>query len=71
MMIGIDHKHFPKLPTCLTFMRNLATEQSVFVFPGECFNFPGFFRIVLTTPKETLVEACKRMKEFCEKYYED
>lgn len=69
MMIGIEHRHFPKLATCLEFMRNLAMEQSVFVVPGECFNFPGFFRIVLTASEEMLIEACERMSEFCSKYY--
>lgn len=71
MMVEIDHKRFPRLPTCLTFMRRLAEEESVFVYPGEAFNFNGTFRIVLTTPEEMLKEACERIIEFCARYYED
>jgi tyrosine aminotransferase len=70
MMIQIDHTKLKKIKTCLEFMRKLAMEQSVFVFPGECFSYSGFFRIVLTAPEEVLIESCKRMKEFCVKYYE-
>lgn len=70
MMIEIDHNKFQKLRTCLAFMRHLAMEQSVFVFPGECFEYPGYIRIVLTAPEEILIVACERMREFCEKYFE-
>lgn len=69
MMIGIDQNHFPKLLSCLEFMRHLAMEESVFVFPGECFMFDGYFRIVLTAPEDMLIDACGRMKTFCAKYY--
>lgn len=71
IMIGIEQHKFPKLPTSLLFMRALAMEESVFVFPSECFNFPGYLRVVLTATEEMIVEACKRMKLFCQKYYED
>lgn len=70
MMVGIDHLKLPKLFSCLEFMRKLAMEQSVFVFPGECFNYCGYFRIVLAAPESILIEACVRIREFCEKYYE-
>merc|ERR1712020_236733 len=44
--------------------------ESVFCLPGKCFNIPNFFRIVLTVPKEMLIEACNRMMEFGKKYYD-
>lgn len=47
----------------------LANEQSVFVFPGENFNFCGYFRIVMTAPENMLIDACNRLKEFSEKHF--
>lgn len=67
MMIKIELEKFPEFSTCLEFTEALITEQSVLVFPGQpCFNFPGFFRIVLTVPEELIIEACKRIQHFCE-----
>ena len=71
MMIGIDFEKFPTISTSLDFMRQLKEEQNVYIFPGEPFYYPGFFRIVLTAPEDTLVEACERIKEFCAKHYQN
>lgn len=71
MMVGIEFDKFPTISTCLEFMRGLAMEQSVFVFPGECFFYPGFIRIVLTAPEDLLIESCNRIKEFCDVHYDD
>ena len=65
MMVGIDLKSFPKFQNDLQVVEALVREQSVFCLPGKCFNIPNFFRIVLTVPKEMLVEACDRIEEFC------
>lgn len=35
----------------------------------QCFDYPNFFRIVLTVPEEMLIEACDRIKEFCHNHY--
>lgn len=70
MMIGIDLEKFPEYVTCLEFSQGLIKEQSVHTFPGfPCFFFPEFFRIVLTVPSELVVEACERIREFCETHY--
>lgn len=69
MMIGIDLGKFPKYSTCLEFAEDLIRDQSVLVFPGYPFNFPGYFRIVLTVPEEMLITACNRIKELCGKEY--
>ncbi|CAO1417158.1 unnamed protein product [Diamesa hyperborea] len=69
MMIGIDLGKFPKYSTCLEFAEDLIRDQSVLVFPGYPFNFPGYFRIVLTIPEEMLITACNRIKELCGKEY--
>jgi tyrosine aminotransferase len=70
-MIKIELDRFPKFKTCLAFTEGLIAEQSVLTFPGvPCFHFPGFMRIVLTVPEHLIIEACRRIKEFCEKHYE-
>lgn len=69
MMIGIDLQKFPQFPSCLEFVEGLAAEQSVLAFPGTCFNFPGYFRFVLTVPEELIVEACSRLKDFCFEHF--
>ncbi|CAO1379086.1 unnamed protein product [Diamesa tonsa] len=70
MMIGIDLKSFPDFSSCLDFTQGLIREQSVLTFPGDpCFEFPGFFRIVLTVPEDMIIESCSRIREFCGFHY--
>ena len=70
LMVKVELEKFPSINNCLEFSQILLSEQSVSVFPGfPCFNFPGFFRIVLTVPEELIIEACERIKVFCEKHY--
>lgn len=71
MMIGIDLKKFPTFSSCLDFVENLTAEQSVLAFPGPCFDFPGYFRFVLTVPEDLIVEACGRIQEFCYEHFEE
>lgn len=69
MMTKIELERFPEFANCFEFTEALITEQSVLLFPGQpCFNFLGFFRIVLTVPEELTIEACKRIQQFCEKH---
>merc|ERR1711988_408116 len=71
MMVGIDRAGFSKdFDNDLEIVEAMVTEQSVFCLPGKCFNIPNFFRIVLTVPKEMLIDACDRMMEFGKKYYD-
>lgn len=69
MMIGIDIERFPEYETDLEFVQGLVAEQSVFCLPGQCFEYPNYIRIVLTAPEDMIVEACKRLEEFCDKHY--
>lgn len=69
MMVGIDIESFPSIANDLEFVQDLVSEQSVFCLPGSCFEYPNYFRIVLTIPYEMINEACSRISEFCEKYY--
>ncbi|KAK2164061.1 hypothetical protein LSH36_69g02016 [Paralvinella palmiformis] len=69
MMVGIDMEKFQAFKDDVQFTERLVTEQSVFCLPASCFQYPNFFRIVLTVPQEKLQEACERINEFCSKYY--
>eukprot|EP00755_Sulcionema_specki_P005519 Sspe_Gene.4885::Locus_1613_Transcript_1_1_Confidence_1.000_Length_1361::g.4885::m.4885/K00815/TAT; tyrosine aminotransferase len=68
LMVGIDMARFPAFKTEVEFSRELLREQAVMVLPGSVFNIQNFFRIVFTKPEQKLVEACERIKEFCDKY---
>jgi len=65
MMVKVDMERFPLFQHDLQFVERLVSEQSVFCLPGKCFNYPNYFRIVLTVPMELLSEACDRMNQFC------
>ncbi|KAK2164058.1 hypothetical protein LSH36_69g02032 [Paralvinella palmiformis] len=67
--VGIDMEKFQAFKDDVQFTEILVTEQSVFCLPASCFQYPNFFRIVLTVPQEKLQEACERIDEFCSKYY--
>lgn len=69
MMIGIDIDRFPKFSNELEFVQCLVKEQSVFCLPGQCFDYPNYFRIVLTVPEDLIWESCIRIVEFCDKHY--
>lgn len=47
------------------FSTKLLEEQAVFVLPGQCFQIPNFFRIVITAPQPLILEACDRIQKFC------
>lgn len=34
----------------------------------QCFDYPGYMRLVLTVPEEQLVEACSRIAAFCDRH---
>lgn len=70
MMVGIDIESFPDYDDELSFVQDLVKEQSVFCLPGKCFNIENYMRIVLTVPREMMIEACSRIREFCEKHFE-
>uniref|UniRef100_A0A8D0GDV6 Tyrosine aminotransferase n=1 Tax=Sphenodon punctatus TaxID=8508 RepID=A0A8D0GDV6_SPHPU len=36
----------------------------------ECFEYPNFFRVVITVPEEMMMEACRRIQQFCEQHYQ-
>ncbi|CAH0388834.1 unnamed protein product [Bemisia tabaci] len=71
MMVGVDIDHFPDFSSDLEFVEKMVGEESVFCLPGKCFDYPSYFRIVLTVPEHLLKEACQRIRSFCNKYYDE
>lgn len=69
MMIGIDMARYPEFATEFQFVERMVSEQSVFCLPGKCFEYPDYFRIVLTLPEDKMLEALDRIREFCEAHY--
>ncbi|TMS05441.1 Tyrosine aminotransferase [Larimichthys crocea] len=69
LMVGIDIDHFPDYKNDVDFTESLVTEQSVFCLPASAFEYPNFFRIVVTVPEEMMLEACSRIREFCQRHY--
>ncbi|KAM6937357.1 tyrosine aminotransferase [Xenentodon cancila] len=69
LMVGIEMDHFPDFKDDVDFTQRLVTDQSVFCLPASAFEYPNFFRIVVTVPEELMVEACARIREFCQCYY--
>uniref|UniRef100_A0A3Q3WNJ9 Tyrosine aminotransferase n=1 Tax=Mola mola TaxID=94237 RepID=A0A3Q3WNJ9_MOLML len=69
LMVGIEMDHFPDFKNDVDFTEQLVTEQSVFCLPASAFEYPNFFRIVVTVPEEMMVEACARIREFCQHHY--
>ncbi|XP_075996447.1 tyrosine aminotransferase [Genypterus blacodes] len=69
LMVGIDMDHFPHFKNDVDFTERLVTEQSVFCLPASAFEYPNFFRIVVTVPEKMMMEACCRIREFCQRHY--
>ncbi|CAE8708308.1 unnamed protein product, partial [Polarella glacialis] len=45
--------------------RDLLSEESIAILPGQCFQSPGYFRCVFAAPVEVLEEAWDRIEAFC------
>ena len=69
MMVRIDVQRFPYFRNDLHFVESLVAEESVFCLPGNCFEFPGYVRLVLAISNDMLEEALERIEDFCNRYY--
>ncbi|XP_069758002.1 tyrosine aminotransferase isoform X2 [Narcine bancroftii] len=70
MMVGIDIDDFPEFKSDIDFTEHLIMEQSVFCLPATCFEYPNFFRVILTVPENLMMEACNRIRTFCEHHFQ-
>jgi len=68
MMIGLDIPTFRDISSDIDFSEKLVAEESVLILPGQCFQFPNYFRIVITSPEEKLEEAYTRIDAFCRRH---
>ncbi|KAM7332453.1 hypothetical protein ACRRTK_009161 [Alexandromys fortis] len=69
LKVGIEMEHFPEFENDVEFTERLFAEQSVHCLPATCFEYPNFFRVVITVPEVMMLEACSRIQEFCEQHY--
>ncbi|XP_072135182.1 tyrosine aminotransferase [Mobula birostris] len=70
MMVGVDIDNFPEFRSDIDFTERLIMEQSVFCLPATCFEYPNYFRLVVTVPEDLMSEACNRIREFCEEHFQ-
>lgn len=70
LMVVIEMERFPTIADDVAFTSRLLMEESVFCLPGRACLASGCFRIVLIMPDEQLVEACGRIRAFCERHYQ-
>ncbi|XP_049642366.1 tyrosine aminotransferase [Suncus etruscus] len=70
LMVGIEMEHFPEFHNDVQFTERLLAEQSVHCLPATCFEYPNFFRVVITVPEVMMLEACGRIRQFCEQHYQ-
>ncbi|XP_046737419.1 tyrosine aminotransferase [Diprion similis] len=69
MMVYINLACFTEFKSDLEFVQCMLMEESVFCLPGQCFDYPSYIRLVITVPKDMLVEACLRIQDFCERHH--
>jgi len=66
MMVGIDKSALKSIRDDIHFTEGLMQSRSVFCLPGSAFQYPDYFRIVLTVPEEKVREAVNRIAEYCQ-----
>lgn len=69
MMVKIEIQDYPDFKSDVDFTERMVTEQSVFCLPATVFEYPNYFRVVLTVPEEMMKEASERIQEFCATHY--
>jgi tyrosine aminotransferase len=52
----------------MDFTKLLLQEENVMVLPGTCFGMSNCFRVVFCAPNPVLLEAAKRIREFCQRH---
>jgi len=69
MMIRSDINSFPEFDGEEALIKALISEESLYCLPGSAFNSPGAIRFVMTHSSETMLDACMRLKAFCQRHY--
>lgn len=71
LMARFEPESLPDIDGDLDFTSKLVNEESVLVLPGSCFDFPNYFRVCLTVPRDVLIEALDRIESFCERHHRE
>ena len=66
MMVKINAEEFKDIEDDVDFCKKLLAEQNCFTFPSSCFLSKNFFRVIICTKPEILVEFGDRLEEFCQ-----
>lgn len=69
VMVKINLNEFKDITNDADFSHKLKWEESVEVLPGECFAYPGAFRLVITPPQDVLDAAADRISAFCQRHH--
>ncbi|ORX92331.1 tyrosine aminotransferase [Basidiobolus meristosporus CBS 931.73] len=69
MMVEIQSDQFKDIKDDVEFSEKLLGEESVIVLPAQCFKYPNYVRLVITPPKERLIEAYERIENFCHRHH--
>ncbi|ORX74675.1 Tyrosine/nicotianamine aminotransferase [Linderina pennispora] len=65
---GAMYVMFEGIANDADFCHQLKWEENVELLPGECFNYPGTVRLVITPPKDILKAATERIAAFCARH---
>ncbi|KAK9667525.1 hypothetical protein K7432_017746 [Basidiobolus ranarum] len=69
MMIEIKPEEFKDIKDDVEFSEKLLGEESVIILPAQCFKLSNYARLVITAPKERLIEAYERIETFCANHH--
>jgi tyrosine aminotransferase len=67
VMVEVLIDQFHDIKDDVDFCKKLLEAENVMVLPGQAFNAPNFFRIVICAPHPVLTEAFERIQEFCQR----
>jgi tyrosine aminotransferase len=68
-MVRIRMEYFASyIANDMDFTKLLLREENVMVLPGTCFGMSNCFRVVFCAPNTVLLDAAKRIGEFCQRH---
>lgn len=69
LQVRIELAKFPEFSSDIEWSKALLAEQAVVIIPGTAFEFPGWFRTLLSAPRNVLQSAWQRIAAFCKEHY--
>lgn len=71
MMVKINSEDFKDIEDDIDFCKKLLAEQNCLTFPSQCFFAKGFFRMIICTKPEILLEFGDRLEAFVKAHHKD